>query len=135
MPLIQWNDRFSVKIDEIDRQHQQLVTIINELYDAMKQGKGKDVLSGIIRNLIHYTKIHFQTEEKYFAKFNYPETAQHKREHDAFVDKVSDFKQDFEDGKLSVTISIMNFLSEWLQKHIKGSDQKYAKFFQENGLK
>jgi hemerythrin len=44
MALIQWNDSLSVNVVEIDKQHQKLVRMINELNDAMRQGKGKEAL-------------------------------------------------------------------------------------------
>jgi hemerythrin len=135
MALIQWNDTFSVKVAEIDQQHQKLVSMINELNDAMKQGKGKDALSKIINGLVSYTVTHFNTEEKYFARFGYPETDSHKKEHAAFVKKVSEFKDGFEKGKISLSIEVMNFLSDWLKNHINGTDKKYSQFFNEKGLK
>jgi hemerythrin len=49
--------------------------------------------------------------------------------------KISDFKEEFKDGKFGLSIDIMNFLSDWLQKHIKGSDKKYSQFFTVNGMK
>ncbi len=134
MALITWEDSLSVGVAEIDQQHQQLISLINQLYDAMKQGKGKDVAGKIIDSLIDYTVVHFQTEEKYFEQFGYPETESHKQQHAAFVQQVSDFKEGFVKGKIALSIDMMNFLSEWLQKHIKGSDQQYTQFFQANGL-
>lgn len=135
MALIQWNDSLSVDVASIDKQHQKLVSMINELSDAMKQRKGKDVLGKILNSLISYTETHFKAEEKYFDMYNYPETADHKKEHLAFVQKVMEFKTGFETGKLSVTIELMSFLSDWLKNHIKGTDKKYSKFFNEHGLK
>ena len=115
MALIKWNDSFSVNVAEIDQQHQKLVSMIN--------------------GLISYTATHFKTEERYFTQFGYPETDSHKKEHAAFVQKVSDFKDGFEEGKLSLSIEVMNFLSDWLQNHIKGTDKKYSQFFNEKGLR
>lgn len=135
MALIQWDVSFSVKVAEIDQQHQKLVSMINELNDAMKQGKGKDVLGKIVNGLISYTATHFNTEEKYFDRFGYPETDSHKKEHAAFVKKVSEFKDGFEKGKLGLSIELMNFLSDWLKNHIKVMDMKYSQFFNEKGLK
>jgi hemerythrin len=135
MALMQWNESLSVGVAEIDNQHQTLVSMINELSDAMKQGKGKDVVGKILNSLISYTVTHFQTEEKYFDLYRYPETAGHKKEHAAFVQNVSDFKDGFAKGKLSVTIELMNFLSDWLKNHIKGTDKKYSTFFNAKGLK
>lgn len=135
MALITWNDSFSVSVAEIDQQHKQLVNLLNELNDAMRQGKGKDVLGKIISGLISYTATHFRTEERYFAQFNYPDTAKHKQEHAAFVEKVTAFKNGFDSGKLSLSIEVMSFLSDWLNSHIKGSDMKYSKFLNDKGVK
>ena len=134
MPLIQWNNSLSINIVEIDRQHQNLVAMINDLNDGMRQGKGKDVLGKIIKVLIEYTVTHFKTEEKYFDQFGYPEANSHKQEHSYFINKVDEFKDNFETGKIGLSIPVMNFLSDWLQTHIKGTDKKYGPFLNEKGL-
>ncbi|MFZ5805579.1 MAG: bacteriohemerythrin [Verrucomicrobiota bacterium] len=135
MTLIEWNNSLSVNVAEIDKQHQQLVNMINELNDAMKSGKGKDVLNDILTKLIKYTQGHFATEEKYFDKFNYPDTEAHKEEHRALVQQVSDFKKQFDSGTVGLSVQIMEFLSNWLKKHIQGTDKKYSACFNANGLK
>jgi hemerythrin len=79
MELIQWNNNLSVGIAEIDSQHQRLIKLINDLNDAMRVGKGKDVTGKIINELTNYTLTHFTKEESYFAKYAYPETDAHKK--------------------------------------------------------
>jgi hemerythrin len=133
--IIQWDHSLSVNVAEIDQQHQKLIKIINELYDAMRQGKGKEVIGKTINGLIEYAGEHFQTEEKYFDLFGYPETSSHKKEHADFVKKVTGFKSELETGRLSLSLEVMNFLSDWLKNHIKGVDMKYSPFFNEKGLK
>jgi hemerythrin len=135
MPLIQWNSSLSVGISLIDSQHQKLVGMINDLDDAMRQGKGKDVLGKLVRGLVAYAVTHFQTEEKYFDQFGYPETAPHKQEHAAFTRKVAEFQAGFEAGTLGLSMQVMNFLSDWLQNHIKGIDKKYSPFLVAQGVK
>lgn len=135
MALITWDDTLSVNVAEIDRQHRKLIEIINELNEAMKAGKGKEVLTRIIGGLASYTVTHFKTEEVYFDRFGYSETDVHKKEHTAFVEKVTDFKKKFETRNLFLTIEVMNFLSDWLKNHIMGTDKNYSQFFNENGLK
>jgi hemerythrin len=134
MVLMNWDDSFSVKVTEIDEQHKKLILLINNLYDAMMQGKGKDVLGSILSELANYTVTHFGTEEKYFDKFNYENTLPHKLEHKKFVEKVTEFKTKFDSGNATITIDLMNFLKDWLVNHIKGTDQKYSNCFNENGL-
>lgn len=135
MALIQWDSSLSVNIGEIDRQHQQLVKMINDLNDAMRQGKGKEILGKILNGLIGYTGSHFKTEETYFDQFGYPDTDTHKKEHAAFVQKVADFKEKYNAGTLGLSLDLMDFLSNWLTRHIKSVDKKYSAFFIEKGLK
>jgi hemerythrin len=135
MALIKWDDSLSVKVTVIDQQHQKLVSMVNELSDAMGQAKGKVVLGKTVDGLINYTKTHFKLEEDYFDRFGYPGSDKHKKEHVAFIQKVSEFKEGFEQGRIALTIEILYFLSDWLQNHIKGTDKKYSQFFNENGLR
>ena len=135
MSLIKWNDSFSVNIVRVDQEHKKLFQMINDLTDAMKAGKGKDVLGGILDGLLSYTASHFQTEENYFQQVKYPDAAAHKKEHTAFVQKISEFKKDFDAGRATVSVNILQFLSKWLQNHIKGTDQKYSSFLNENGIR
>ncbi len=131
MPLIQWDDSFSVKIAEIDRQHFKLVEMINQ---AMRQGEGRAILGNTINALISYVNTHFATEEKYFKRFAYPETQAHVREHQKFVEQVATLRDSFVKGTAGLSVKTMNFLRSWLLQHIKGSDQKYTQHFLAQGL-
>jgi len=134
MDLITWEETMSVNVQEIDKQHQGLINLINDLNKAMRERKTKEVLDEIISSLIDYTLTHFLTEEKYFEKFEYLSASAHKKEHNDFVNRVSEFKKNFDEGKMMLSIEIMDFLKDWLTNHIKGSDKKYGPFFNEKGL-
>ncbi len=134
MALVTWSDKYSMNIKEIDGQHQQLVKMINELHDAMLQAKSKEIVTDIIARMAEYTQYHFSTEEKYMKQFSYPQYATHKREHEKFIEQVSKFKKDYENGKAGLSYELMNFLKEWLVNHIESSDKKYAPLFNAKGL-
>jgi len=134
MALLEWSDALKVNVAVIDRQHQRLVQMINDLNEAMKKGKGKDILGKILDEMVRYALTHFSTEETYFDRYQYPEAAPHKSEHAAFVNKVKQFKSDFDKNKVGLSIEILNFLSDWLVKHIQGTDKRYGPFFNQKGL-
>ncbi len=134
MAIVEWSDSLSVKVREIDLQHKKLVQLVNDLHEAMLKKETKNVLGSIIQELANYTVEHFATEEKYFDKFGYPETEQHKKEHKEFVQQVVDFQKGFESGKILLSMKIMKFLKDWLVNHIMGTDHKYVEFFNEHGL-
>lgn len=128
MAYVNWSDELSVNVAEIDEQHKQLVSMINDLHDAMTQGQGTEVLGRIVDGLIDYTRVHFDAEEKAFDASAYPDAEAHKRQHDQFVDKVVDFKHGFDEGRILLSLDVMSFLSDWLVDHIKVSDREYAPY-------
>lgn len=134
MAFFDWKDEMSVNVKEIDLQHQALVNLMNGLYDAMKAGKGNTIIGKLIADLLKYTEVHFSAEEKYFEMHSYPETDIHKAEHKKFIDQALAVQQDFNDGKIGLSLSVMNFLKKWLSEHIMGTDKKYAQFFNDKGL-
>jgi len=140
MAQITWNEKFSVGVAEIDRQHKRLMNMINDLDEAVNSGKRKDAISRILDELIIYTATHFRTEEKYFDQFGYPEGEEHKDEHAVCIKMVTKFVKDFnseiQGEKLAaLTDEIVSFLGIWWKFHILETDNKYAKFFREHGLK
>jgi len=135
MALIQWSASLSVNVAEMDKQHQKLVGMINELHDAMVKGKGKEVMAKTISGLMDYTKTHFTDEEKLIDRFQYPESASQKNMHKKFLDKVYEFKKQMDEGKVGMTITLSDFLSDWLKNHIKIEDKKYGVFLNKQGVK
>ena len=134
MSIIKWNNDLGVNIAEIDRQHQQLIILINELHSAMLQGRGQQILGKIMKGLSEYIDEHFTTEEKYFHQFNYPDRDDHIREHTEFTEKINEFKQDMLRGDQNITIEMIDFLSEWLANHILILDKKYEQFLHQHGV-
>lgn len=130
-----WKEEYSVNIKEIDDQHKNLVSMINDLHKSMMTGKGKVVLQDVLKRMLNYTIEHFSTEEKYMIKFNFPGYEEHKAAHDTFIDEVHKLSEDFDSGKLFLTIDVMNFLRDWLREHIMKTDKEYSKVFIENGVK
>ena len=126
MDIVIWSDKYLLGIDEIDNQHKGLVIIINELFNLMSQGKAKAHMNQIFDHLTDYTKKHFFVEEKMLIKFAYPDYEQHKIEHKKFIEKLDKYKKEFESGKVTISLEILNFLKEWLLNHIQISDKKYA---------
>lgn len=135
MALINWQPDFSVNVAEIDEQHQLLVNMINDLYDAMRARKEKEVLGKLLSRLSVYAAMHFAKEEHYFDLFDYPEAEAHKNEHFEIEQKIMQLESDFNNGAENISMEIMKFLSNWLIGHIKASDRKYGPFLNERGLR
>lgn len=130
MSLLQWEDRFSVGVDHLDRQHHVLVDLINELHKAMREGKGQQELGIILEKMIQYTRVHFASEEKWMAQYQYPEYTRHQASHESLTRQVLEFQRQYKDGTIGLSVQMIHFLKEWLVNHILGEDKAYARFCQ-----
>lgn len=134
MALIMWDEKLKTNVKECDEQHKKLIALVNELHDGMKAGKGKDVIGKVLNELLNYTNYHFKTEEAYMQKYNFPEFLNHKREHEDLIRQAKELKERFDRGEVAITVNVMNFLKEWLQSHILGTDKKYGPFLNDKGV-
>ena len=128
MAFITWKKEFEVGYAKVDDQHKELVRIINSLADAMGSGKGKEELGKVLHFLAEYTVSHFGTEEALMKSNSYPGYAAHKKIHEDLLAQVGDLVTKFDSGKSVLTVQVMNFLQDWLIKHIQGEDTKLAGF-------
>lgn len=134
MAFIDWSNNLSVDIKGLDDQHKKLIDLINQLNEAMKVGKGKDVIGKVLASLIDYTKYHFGTEEKLMQTHSYPSYIIHKKAHDDLTKQALDLQKKLEAGNLAITIEVMGFLKDWLSKHIMSTDKQYSSFFKGKGV-
>ena len=131
MVYIEWSDKFSVNVKEIDEQHKKLIGMINKLYDGLFDIEVQKV---VINEMIEYTKTHFATEEKYMVQFQFSGYEEHKKEHEELTEKAIAIKNTFERTKCPLSLAILDFLKEWLENHLLETDMKYVELFNEHGL-
>jgi hemerythrin-like metal-binding protein len=138
--MINWDSKYELGIESIDKQHKELVRIIGDLSELLVHAKmGQDIfddMSRIVDELTQYTIIHFKYEEELFDIYNYEFKTEHKEEHDKLVNEVVslDLSQVDEDPVLYGN-KILKFLITWVFKHISGSDNLYKNYLIECGVK
>jgi hemerythrin len=134
MPVLPWNQGFSVFIKKFDDQHKQLVNLINQLHDAMIVGKGREALGEILQSLAEYTSNHFRDEEMLMKLHGYDGYEDHKKEHNMLIVQVKEKLESFRQGNNIVTHDVMSFLRNWLTQHIMDVDKKYGPFLNSKGI-
>lgn len=134
-PLLRWSASLSVGLDSIDEQHKVLVDLINELYQQMNSNATQATIGRVLTKLVDYTKTHFSYEENLFKRHGYDGEKAHRAIHTELVYKLLAFKGEFETGKSDISVELMEFLKDWLIKHIKKTDTKYVPFLKGKGVK
>ena len=133
--LVTWSDRYSVGIARIDSEHQKLIDLVNDLYSAMLEGRGKAVIGQVLDGMADYTMSHFVNEERLMRVHSYPGFEAHKAEHEKLVQQVKRLQEESRSGKVVISMEVMRFLQHWLVDHIVGVDKQYAAHLRAAGVK
>jgi hemerythrin len=126
MSLFVWDDKYTLNIAEIDRQHQKLFALFNQLYEAMQDGHGNEVVEKVLTSVVDYTAYHFAFEEKLFRQYGYADEAAHRAEHARLSEQAKALAQRLRAGHGDVALATLKLLCDWLNNHILGSDRKFA---------
>jgi len=135
MSTFVWNDSYSVHVHQFDLQHQKLFEIINALADAMRVGKGEDVICEVVGQLAVYTRTHFLQEELAMRQTGYPGLAAHQQQHNKLLVDVEKYKTDLLEGRKPNLVAVLNFVREWLVQHIQKADKQYSDHLNAHGLR
>jgi len=135
MPIAKWDDSFRTGHELVDKQHQELFRMVNNLHDAIMAGKGKDILEPTLKELTKYTIDHFRDEEKLMASIRYPQLVPHKKKHEELTGQVTQLLEKFDAGKLVLSVTLSTFLADWLRHHIKEDDVALINYLKVHPLK
>lgn len=132
--FVQWSQDYSVDVPVFDQHHKRLFSLVDDLYQSMRRGVSGEDLGAVFDTLVSYTTYHFEAEESAFERYDYPGCAEQKRQHQALVAGIERLRADLDAGKPMVAVEVMEFLRDWLTKHIRGCDKHYAEFFRTKDL-
>ncbi len=130
MTFVQFSEDLHLGHALIDTQHASLFEAVNQLHDLMLAGTSRQQLAPMLAFLRSYTVEHFATEEAFMAETGYPGMALHKAQHDDLVRQVQDLEEKHNAGSLTISITVMIFLRDWLAQHISVDDRKLAQHLQ-----
>lgn len=115
----------------IDKQHANLVRMVNNLYLACQKSRETTNQQFIeaVHESVDYVRYHFSTEEKLMLLLSYPEFSVHKKKHGDFIWEILTISKQFEDGEKFVPKKFVFFLCDWIKNHIGDTDKLFAEYF------
>ena len=128
--MFQWTAAYAVGIQRIDAEHRRLFALAAKMQRAMLNGKGKTILEDLLTRLVEYTCCHFAREERLMERIRYPGYQQHRRQHEDLRSRVLAMRVRAASGEITMTIEVMQFLMEWLKRHIVASDRTIGDYME-----
>lgn len=132
--FFKWSPDYSVNINTIDHQHQELVHILNRLFVAVSKREGDKAIAGILDALVSYTEKHFALEERLMRQAKYKDLEPHIAEHKLLIEKLNQLCKKYLVEEKPIYFEMLSFLKTWLKEHIQGVDRKYSAALQQAGF-
>lgn len=135
----EWSREYELGHDELDNQHQALMTLIRALFEAVTSGHNRADTRALILTLKDQIQAHFDFEEQLMLEHHYLFAADHIAQHNSyrnFFDKLSREIEAHTEDPWYLGFRIKLFLADWLLNHSHRDDRHLSKFLNERvGLK
>ena len=133
--MFKWSSSYSLGIEEIDTQHMRLFELAGNLLKMSKHMESHydpEELMDIIEELCAYTIYHFETEKKYFEKYEYPSES-HEKEHLKFENFLAKLNiDDIESHTSDSLFNVLKFIDDWIKHHILIEDLKLVDYIKKS---
>lgn len=126
-----WDEKFAIGIDEIDRQHRILLDYFSLLHDAIKLGQRWSTFYFPLIRLKEGAQFLFMLEESLMIMSEYPGTQDHIEAHRKILRQLGELE--LKSLHRDLVIEDAQFLRDWLIGHIIKSDRDYARHFATGG--
>ncbi|MFC1681980.1 bacteriohemerythrin [Pseudomonadota bacterium] len=134
MAIVIWREEYNVNVREIDEQHKTMLELVNNIHCAVEARIGKDDLVELLGQLVDFTRGHFSTEEQLMKKHDYPDLAEHHKEHRLLLQYLVDLLDAVSSGKRLTFYSDYDVSTDWALTHISEHDQDLGVFLRSKGV-
>jgi hemerythrin len=124
MALLHWESRYSVGIAAIDHEHQELIELVNRLYEKATTQGSKGAVLDFFGDLFKAISSHFALEERFMRERGYDHLVQHKTDHERLLDEVRDIMEDFEASDRFDERVLAQRLDAWFSRHFETHDAR-----------
>lgn len=123
MPLIEWDDKFSVGIGAVDHEHRELIDLINDAHARRRHGDD-DAVVEFLGEIYTRISAHFALEERLMLARNYERYGEHKNDHERLIDEIRDIMDDYEDDGSFSEEQLAQRLKTWFTEHFRTHDAR-----------
>ncbi len=124
MSLITWKPEFAVGVASVDFEHEQMIGLINEIYDEMQTRRDADSIEQFLGDVHFAISAHFALEERLMRDADYPEYQAHKEDHEELLDQLRDLMDQLVADPDKGFDLLHDKLSDWFENHFATFDAR-----------
>jgi len=132
---LEWNEKLSMSIPEIDAEHQNFILLVNKLNEAIIGRMDVEQIKYRMQSILIDAEKHFAHEEALFKQWGYPDAEEHARRHAQVVQALNEIMGHFERGGVDYEwIEAGLKVKEALIMHLLNEDMKYRDYLFKAGV-
>jgi len=136
MALIEWQEKFRIGVPAVDYEHQELIGLLNELYEGLGSGAGQEDTAAFLGEVYARISAHFALEEKVMRERGYDEFIQHKGEHEMLLDDIREIMDSYEEGVFEGSLEQLGRrLETWFAEHFRTRDARLHKLLPDDNIR
>ena len=124
MKYLKWRDQFSVGVDSVDYEHQNLMDMINAIYAELEDQRDIAEIEKTISDVHTEISAHFALEERLMRNAGYAEYAAHKDDHEELLDQIRSMMDAIENDPEPALDVLSEKLSDWFSGHFATFDAR-----------
>jgi hemerythrin-like metal-binding protein len=135
MARLEWTDKLSVGIKEIDEDHKEVLRLLNKLNDLLESYCNVEELRKSLNHLILFVAGHYRNEEYIMKMHDYSEYNSHKTIHEEILEKLFNVYYSNKIVDYGVADIIFEVIVGWLHDHITVHDLGIKKYLNSKGVR
>lgn len=130
--LLVWNDEWNTGIPDVDEMHLAMAHKLNQVFELFRECYECELdhrLRSALGEFLELTREDFGLEEEKMRLCNYPDYANHKKEHIMLVGELVQYIRELEQRRAALDATTQGNLKSWLIAHIVIADKAFADFY------
>lgn len=124
MKYLQWSEKFSVGVDSVDYEHQNLMDMINMIYAELEDRRDVAEITNTISDVHAEISAHFALEERIMRQAGYEEFDAHKNDHEDLLDQIRAMMDAIENDPEPALDTLSDQLADWFSHHFATFDAR-----------
>lgn len=129
-----WHDSFLIQVAQMEGHHKHLFEIADTVIEHLHNDSERESIAKAFDALMDYTRYHFSAEEKLMALYSYPRADLHKKIHGELIRQLAEYKEYALGNKVPNKADFLNFMDNWMVRHVLNEDRQYGAFLNNKGI-
>ena len=124
MKYLQWREEFSIGVESVDFEHQNLIDMINIIYAELDNRRDVEQIKQTVGEVHAEIAAHFALEERIMRLADYEELDAHKNDHEELLDQIRSLMDAIENDSEPALDLLSDALADWFSSHFVTFDAR-----------